>query len=53
MEIDVVHYSVAIFTLQLLFIGARTYNVKAVANGNVAKAIASGVGVHIFWLLSI
>lgn len=40
-------------TSQLVFIGFRTVNVKAIADNNLTKALTSGTIVHWAWLVSI
>ena len=41
------------FTTQLVFIGCRTWNVRAIACHNVIQAMVSGGIVHLAWLVSI
>jgi len=38
---------------QFVFIGARTWNVIAIAKGDICRAAISGAIVHIAWLVSI
>lgn len=49
----IVKYSVIVFITQLIFIGCRTWNVKAIAKQNVAQVLMSGTFVHLSWLISI
>ena len=49
----ILQYSIIIFITQLVFIGSRTLNVKAISKGNMAMALISGGVVHISWLVSI
>jgi fucose 4-O-acetylase-like acetyltransferase len=50
--IQIVHNSLLIFTTQLIFIGCRTWNVKAIAKNNMPQTIASGMIVNFSWLVS-
>lgn len=50
---DVTFYSITIFATQLVFIGCRTWNVKAIAKNNLLQVLLSGGIVHIAWLISI
>ncbi|AGO49618.1 hypothetical protein Phi13:2_gp008 [Cellulophaga phage phi13:2] len=45
--------SVVVFLTQIIFIGSRTINVKAIADKNMKKALISGAIIHIAWLVSI
>lgn len=49
----VLEYSISVFVMQLVFIGARTWNVSAIANKDMRGALMSGAVVHISWLVSI
>ena len=49
----VLQYSIAVFITQLIFIGCRTWNVKAISRNNIPQVLLSGAIVHIMWLLSI
>lgn len=49
----VVKYSIIIFIVQLVFIGCRTWNVKAIAKNNIKEVLISGAIIHISWLISI
>ena len=42
-----------IFITQLIFIGARTWNVQAISENNLKKVLLSGAVVHLAWLISI
>lgn len=50
---DVLNYSIIIFITQLIFIGCRTWNVKAISANNLAQVLLSGTFVHLSWLVSI
>jgi len=50
---EVLTYSVTIFITQLIFIGCRTWNVKAISKNNLAQVLLSGTFVHLSWLVSI
>lgn len=50
--IQVIHHSVLMFATQLVFIGCRTWNVKAIAQGNMVKTLLSGAVINISWLVS-
>lgn len=50
---SILYYSVIVFVTQLIFIGFRTWNVKAIAEKNMMQAMVSGAVVHIAWLVSI
>jgi hypothetical protein len=49
----VLHYSIIVFVTQLIFIGCRTWNVKAIAAKNIPQVLISGTFVHLSWLVSI
>ena len=49
----VLYYSIVVFITQLIFIGCRTWNVRAIALGNIAQVLFSGAFVHLSWLVSI
>ncbi len=49
----VLTYSIIIFITQLIFIGCRTWNVKAISKNNLAQVLLSGTFVHLSWLVSI
>jgi len=42
-----------VFVTQLIFIGCRTWNVKAIAAKNIPQVLLSGTFVHLSWLISI
>ena len=50
---DVLTTSIALFLTQFFFIGARTWNVKAIADHNIPIVLISGFFIHLMWLLSI
>lgn len=45
--------TITVFLTQLIFIGCRTWNVRAVSKGNLKHVLLSGAIVHISWLASI
>lgn len=45
--------SIVVFINQLIFIGFRTWNVKAISNNNIILAMLSGGIVHLAWLVGI
>ena len=45
--------TITVFITQLIFIGCRTWNVRAVSAGNLKQVLVSGGIVHIAWLASI
>ncbi len=49
----ILQYSILIFLTQVVFIGCRTWNVKAIAKNNLLQVLISGGLVHIAWLISI
>lgn len=49
----ILQYSIVVFITQLIFIGCRTWNVKAIASKNIPHVLISGAIVHLTWLLSI
>ncbi len=49
----ILKYSIIVFLTQLIFIGCRTWNVKAIAKNNLLHVLLSGAVVHIAWLISI
>lgn len=49
----ILHYSIIVFVTQLIFIGFRTWNVKAIAKQNITHVLISGAVVHLAWLVSI
>jgi hypothetical protein len=49
----ILKYSIIVFLTQLVFIGCRTWNVKAIAKNNLLHVLLSGAIVHIAWLVSI
>ena len=49
----ILEYSITVFITNLIFIGCRTWNVKAIAANNVIQVLLSGALVHISWLISI
>lgn len=49
----ILYYSIIVFVTQLIFIGCRTWNVKAIAKQNIPHVLISGTFVHLSWLVSI
>jgi hypothetical protein len=49
----ILYYSLIVFVTQLIFIGCRTWNVKAIAKQNIPHVLISGTFVHLSWLVSI
>lgn len=45
--------SLTVFITQLIFIGCRTWNVKAIAKNSISQVLLSGAIVHLSWLVSI
>lgn len=53
MENNILIDTVIVFITQIIFIGSRTLNVKAIAERNINKALWTGAVIHIAWLVSI
>lgn len=49
----IIKYTIIVFITQLVFIGCRTWNVKAIAEKNIPMVLTSGVFVNLSWLVSI
>lgn len=49
----ILKYTLIVFVTQLIFIGCRTWNVRAVADGDLKAVLFSGGLVHLSWLVSI
>ena len=49
----ILKYAITVFIVQLIFIGCRTWNVKAISNKNIPQVLLSGAIVHLSWLISI
>lgn len=49
----ILQYSIIVFITQLIFIGCRTWNVKAIAKQDIPNVLLSGTFVHLSWLVSI
>ena len=49
----ILQYSIIVFLTQLIFIGCRTWNVKAISSKNITQVLLSGAFVHVSWLVSI
>lgn len=50
---DILEQSIVVFITQLIFIGCRTWNVKAIAREHMGQTLVSGGIVHLSWLISI
>ena len=50
---QVLFYSIVVFFTQLIFIGCRTWNIKAIAKNNLPHVLLSGAFVHLSWLVGI
>ena len=53
MEQSIPIQCIIIFVTQLIFIGFRAVNIKAIANKNIPTALISGAIIHLSWLISI
>ncbi|GAF06033.1 hypothetical protein [Saccharicrinis fermentans] len=49
----IIKYSIIVLVTQLIFIGCRTWNVKAISQNNIPKVLISGAFVNLSWLVSI
>ncbi len=49
----ILQLTITVFATQLVFIGCRTWNVRAVAKGDIRQVLISGAIVHISWLASV
>lgn len=49
----ILELAITVFITQLIFIGARTWNVRAVALDRLGEVLLSGAIVHLAWLVSI
>jgi len=49
----VLEYATVVFITQLIFIGTRTWNVRAISDRNLFQVLLSGAFVHISWLVSV
>lgn len=45
--------AITVFITQLIFIGCRTWNVRAIGKQNLTQVLVSGGLVHLSWLVSI
>lgn len=50
---DIFILSITVFVNQLVFIGSRTWNIRAIAENNVKKVLLTGTIIHISWLMGI
>ena len=48
----ILKYSILVFVTQLIFIGTRTWNVKAISSGKIPQVLLSGGIIHISWLIA-
>lgn len=46
-------YAITVFFTQLVFIGCRTWNVRAISLNSIPQVLLSGAIVHLSWLVSI
>jgi len=51
--LDILKLSVTVFIVQLVFIGFRTLNIRAVAEKNIVKVLYTGAIIHLSWLVGI
>jgi uncharacterized membrane protein YwzB len=49
----ILKYSIIILVTQIVFIGCRTWNVRAIADRNMRQVLISSGLVHLSWLVSI
>ena len=49
----IIKLSIIVFITQLIFIGCRTWNVRAISDRNLKSVLVSGAFVHLSWLVSI
>lgn len=49
----IIKYTIIVFITQLIFIGCRTWNVRAISEKNIPMVLTSGVFVNLSWLVSI
>jgi hypothetical protein len=49
----IIIYALVVFITQLVFIGCRTWNVRAISANDLKGVLISGALVHIAWLISI
>ena len=49
---EILYMSITVFITQIVFIGCRTWNVKAIGKNKVSQALVSSGLVHLSWLLS-
>jgi len=49
----VLEYSIIVFVTQIVFIGCRTWNIKAISKQDIPQVLISGALVHLSWLVSI
>ncbi|MDC6350763.1 hypothetical protein PP178_04310 [Zeaxanthinibacter sp. PT1] len=50
---EVIQLSISVFVVQLIFIGSRTWNIRAIAEKNVLKVLYTGAVIHLSWLVSV
>lgn len=52
-ELTLIQQSIVVFITQILFLWFRTHNIKAISDDDIFKAMWSGVGIAICWLIGI
>jgi hypothetical protein len=50
---DILLMMITVFVTQVIFIWARTWNVRSISNKNMKDVLLSGAVVHLAWLVSI
>lgn len=50
---NTLYLCLTVFVTQVVFIYARTYNVRVISRGETIKALVSGGIIHLSWLVSI
>jgi len=50
---EVIYQSAIVFVTQIIFLWARTYNVRANAMLHIRNTLLSGAIIHMVWLISI
>ena len=51
--VQIINLAITVFLSQVIFIGCRTWNVKAISKHNIPHVLLSGGLVHLSWLVSI
>lgn len=52
-NLEILYLSITVFITQIIFIGCRTWNVRAIAQKNIKEVLVSSGLVHLSWLVSI